>query len=801
MELVGRRFGHIRVVDLVGQGGMGDVYAAFDETLQRKVALKVLHREQRIDAEARERLLREARALSKLDHPNICRIYDYLETGDVDLLVLEYIEGKTLQHALLDGLTRAQKFDIAAAVASVLVMAHRAGIVHRDLKPENVMLTPAGEVKVLDFGLARWLAAATTQRLAVAAPDVSIMHADTIRTAVATAHGIAMGTPLYMSPEQARGETLTPASDMYSFGLLMQVIFTGKEPYDAGASGREIMLKAARGESLPVNLPRRERDVANLIGDLKALAPSDRPTAVDVVARLAHIVSKPKRIVQRAAAAAVVALIAFGTWRYTVDLQHARAEAELRRAQAEDLMSFMVGDLRKKLEPVGRLDILDDVSERVLAHIASLDPAQLSLEEILRNSKALSQLGEVRMGQGNLPEALRAFQQSLKLAEAGLQRDAKHAEAQLTAGTAHFWIGNVLRLQGELPRALAHLENYLAATQKLTKNHPANADYQLEQAYAHSSVATILEAQGRLRDALPHHEVTQTIKRARLDAEPESAEKQADLATTLNKIGYVHYSMGDLRAARAHFEKELAMWSAVVARAPENAFWRERLANSNSYLATVLEVMGETRAAFDLRQRELAIDTELRARDPENVEWQRDLAIVQMRVANLLRIEGRAAEALATFRRAEALIEPLIARDPTRRSWHRDLAVIRALHARALVAAGDAHEATRVASKAVDVLVAQNDAGAGRYLAESYLALGEAHAARGDAAAARAAWTKAQAVVEPLARRQQDPDLRGLHVRALAFLGRRDETTIGQLAAAGYRAHDYLSAITEKREG
>src|SRR5687768_9824742 len=158
MELTGRRFGHIRVSEVVGQGGMGDVYAGYDEKLERKVALKVLNADQRLDDEARERLLREARALSKLDHPNICRIHDYIESGDVDLLVLEFIDGRTLQEVIDDDKTsRAEKLRIAIAVAEVLVAAHRSGIIHRDLKPDNVMLTRSGEVKVLDFGLARWL--------------------------------------------------------------------------------------------------------------------------------------------------------------------------------------------------------------------------------------------------------------------------------------------------------------------------------------------------------------------------------------------------------------------------------------------------------------------------------------------------------------------------------------------------------------------------------------------------------------------------------------------------------------------
>ena len=133
MELIGQRFGHIRVTDVVGQGGMGDVYAGYDEKLERKVAVKVLNADQRPDADARDRLMREARALSKLDHPNICRIYDYLEHDDVDVLVLEYIDGTTLDDVSPSRYSRSEKLRIASAIASVLVAAHRAGIVHRDL--------------------------------------------------------------------------------------------------------------------------------------------------------------------------------------------------------------------------------------------------------------------------------------------------------------------------------------------------------------------------------------------------------------------------------------------------------------------------------------------------------------------------------------------------------------------------------------------------------------------------------------------------------------------------------------------
>src|SRR5262245_13732250 len=159
MSLVGRTVGHVRIEALLGRGAMGEVYRGFDTALERPVALKAIRAEQRVTAEARGRFLREARLLSKLDHPNICRVYDLLEGTDCDFLALELIEGETLRSAA-SRLSPEETLRIGEQIAGALAAAHARGVVHRDLKPENVMLTAgtaAGGrvVKVLDFGLAR----------------------------------------------------------------------------------------------------------------------------------------------------------------------------------------------------------------------------------------------------------------------------------------------------------------------------------------------------------------------------------------------------------------------------------------------------------------------------------------------------------------------------------------------------------------------------------------------------------------------------------------------------------------------
>src|SRR5436305_1777580 len=484
MQLNGRRYGHIRVEGILGQGAMGHVYEGFDETLARRVALKVLQPESRLDGEARTRLIREARALSQLDHPNICRIYDFIEAGDADVLVLELIDGRTLEQALQDGLSLAEKLRIARDVAAGLVAAHRAGLRHRDLKPENVMLTRSGQVKVLDFGLARWIeqkAKSGRARAAVSGPHIARPHAvpaDADRTAVrafalpdirvpgsATAFGLTVGTPLFMSPEQARGETLTTASDVYAFALLLQAMFTGREPYAENLDAHDVMAHAARGGSLPVSGVRR--DIAALIKALKAFAPSDRPTAADALQRIEHIIGAPKRILRDVVVAIVAVVMLLGAWKYTIDLRRAEAEARKQRSQADALIGFMLGDLRKKLEPVGKLDILDGVGTRALEYLSSLDTKSMTPQEIGRQAQALYQLADVRITNGNLAGAIEVSNKALALAEIAANRDRGDPELALGLGTAHYWVGDAHRRAGDLPGALTHMREYGRITKEL----------------------------------------------------------------------------------------------------------------------------------------------------------------------------------------------------------------------------------------------------------------------------------------------------------------------------------------------
>lgn len=377
MTLVGRTFRNIRIVAPLGRGGMGDVYDGVDETLNRRVAVKVMRDERRLDQTSKRRFLREARILSRIEHPSICRVYDFIEDDDIDLLVMERIDGVSLSTAIDNGMTETERWHIAVRVSRALAAAHRLGVIHRDLKPDNIMVTDDGDVKVLDFGLAR---SETTVASAVSTPASRPPgHEPSPNSPAATTlAGDVVGTPSFMSPEQARGELTTAASDMYSFGLVLQHLFTGQPPYEPGLPLEVLLRKAMWGDTRP--LTGVDKDVAGLIGALLELAPDVRPTAAEILLRLDWIRDRPRRRIRRAAISAVAVSLVVGAVVSTVGFVHARraqrqAEASERDAlaalaEADAVRTFLTGmlaavDPRQEGRDVRVVELLDRASATV----------------------------------------------------------------------------------------------------------------------------------------------------------------------------------------------------------------------------------------------------------------------------------------------------------------------------------------------------------------------------------------------------------------------------------------------------
>jgi serine/threonine protein kinase len=256
MPEIGQTVSHYKIVEKIGQGGMGEVYLADDTTLDRKVALKFLPEAFTSDLERMARFEREAKLLASLNHPNIAGIYGLEQDGGNRFLVLEYVEGETLQAKLSKGaLPLEDALALIRQIAEGLEAAHEKGIIHRDLKPSNVMITAEEKVKILDFGLAKALADETQ--------TIDPADSPTITDAM-TRPGVVLGTAAYMSPEQAKGKSVDKRADIWAFACILYECLTGKKVFE-GETVTETLAAVIRGEpdwdALPTTAPQNIRFV------------------------------------------------------------------------------------------------------------------------------------------------------------------------------------------------------------------------------------------------------------------------------------------------------------------------------------------------------------------------------------------------------------------------------------------------------------------------------------------------------------------------------------------------------------
>lgn len=314
--------GHYRLEACIGAGGMGEVYRALDTRLNRPVAVKLLHAARREHAPAVQRFLREARAASALNHPNIVTIHEVgeTETGE-HFIVQELIEGSTLRALVETPQPFDATMDIGAQVARALAAAHAAGIVHRDVKPENIMLRADGYVKVLDFGLARVI-------------DIDGAEKST-RADLDTEPGTLLGTTAYMSPEQARAMSIGPPSDIFSLGVVLYEMAAGRRPF-VGPTNLGVL--AAIITEQPVPLQRLNPAIPPrfdaLVGRMLAKEPEHRPSARQVEEELVALQRRdvPVNVVSPAAAAI----------RKTVGREKERAELRRAYARVRDGQSLLL---------------------------------------------------------------------------------------------------------------------------------------------------------------------------------------------------------------------------------------------------------------------------------------------------------------------------------------------------------------------------------------------------------------------------------------------------------------------------
>lgn len=762
------------IFECLGRGGAASVYRAFDHQLGRPVALKLLHAE---DAETPRRLLREARAQARVRHEHVLDVY---ETGTLDdgrpFVVLRYVEGGTLADLATDrGSRRDARTDesrepgvtsleervrLVAQAAEGLHAAHREGLLHGDVKPSNVFVERdadgALEAWIGDFGIATELARRETETTPLA------------------------GTPDYMAPElwgQLRGAS-DRRTDVYSLGLTLFAVVAGELP---PPGGRDFVALRGIAPELPPDLV---AVVARAVAeDPAARYPSARAVAEDLrrfldgevveayadrlTYRLSRFVARHRALVTLGAISVVLLLAALSV-AAVLGLRAMRANERIeeRRAQAEELIGFVLVDLREKLEGVGRLDLMDEVGERAMGYFAAISEDELTDEELAFRSRALYQIGDVQMRRGELENAERAFSESLALARNLVERHPDDLERLYDLGQSEFWAGLVRMRQNELPDARRHFETYLDVARRLAAADPERHDWLQELSYAHSNLGSVLEREGDLEAALERFRSALEIDRRLLDAASEPEAKNAhrfELAASHNTVGVVLEELGRLDEAAEHYERDLEIRTELARSDPENRHWQSFLGTSHEFVGKLHFLRGDRQTARVHLDAARRIFDRLVQHDPRNADWRYRRALNRLNLGRLELAganpqgEGEAAgdgvaEAAEAFQSAFEIASDLAAASPQRTAWLRlrgqaayYLALCEAARPGGEAAARD-HLATAVA---VLEELAPDERSTATHLARSLVLSGDLDQRRGELAEAIRHWKRAVTVLAP----------------------------------------------------
>lgn len=517
-DLSGRTLANIQIIKKLGQGGMGAVYQGRDLILKRPVAVKSLLLNQQVSQTAKERFRREALLLSQLDHVNVCRIYSLIETEQTDFLVLEYVAGTTLKPDEFKKFSKTRQLDLITQILAGLQAAHRKNIIHRDIKPDNIMINEQGVVKLLDFGISR-LSEATHYTT-----DNDSNNDDSVQQ---TKAGAVVGTLNFMSPEQAAGEDLSTASDMYSFGLLLQCLLSDVPAYPKTTTAEQLLKLSHQGDTLnPTDIPRHWQ---KLIQSLKAYAAAERPTAKEALAQVQAIKAKPVKRLRLVGIALLVLLTVLAVGKYITDLKYERTQARLAQQKAEQVVAFLSGmfEQANPYAPNGKevtaVDILNQGVHKINAELSQQADTRTYLLSIMAES--LRQLGQVNEAGNLLQQAMTTIDNNPEMS----QSTKNHVRVTM----ADFWLET-----GDYEQA----ENMYRL---LLSSSPAQSTEDLLEIKSKHVLA--LSNLGHCQQAV---EIAQTNI-------SQSDKNDLYRGHNLNALGMCHYFTGDYQSSIEYYQKAL----------------------------------------------------------------------------------------------------------------------------------------------------------------------------------------------------------------------------------------------------
>jgi tetratricopeptide (TPR) repeat protein len=756
-------------------GGMGRIVTACDRRLRRVVAIKELRAD---TPELRARFEREALLTARLQHPNIVTIHEAGRwPSGQPFYTMRLVPGRSFDKLIAEATTLEQRMALlphALAIADALGYAHQQRVIHRDLKPSNVIAGEFGETVVIDWGLAKDLDDTSAEP-----GHRSLPHAD----AAATEIGEVLGTPVYMPPEQAEGMPADERADVYAIGTILYHMLSGSPPY-TGNTTAEVIEAAKRAAPTPLRqrqpdvpsdlltiveramAPDRDKRYANareLAADLRRfqtgqLVGAHRYTLGQLVRR--WLVRHRTAVAVAGIATILLAVVGVASIRRILRAEQRandeRVLAQQHRASAEELMDFMLVDLKEKLEPIGKLELLDLVATKATGYYA-LRAEGRSDDDVRRYALALRNLGDVSTEKGDLVSALAVYRKSLDIVIVLAARYPADLTTQSDLAAAHERVGRALKNQGDAGSAVVEYRHALATRENLVVRDPDNLGEKHNVMVSHDSIGDLHLERGDLGAALAEYRVSLTLAEAALAKNPSARLGQRDVASSRSHVGDVLRAQGDLTGAMAEYRASLVLSEQLAATDPDNATAQRDLSLIYGKLGNVLTAQRDPEALPAYRKA-LAISEKLASLDPSNSTWQRDLAIGHLKVGDSLQKHKEVAGALMSYRASLAISERLSQQDPGNTAWQRDVTVAHSRVGEVLQAQGDLTGALaqfRAARAVRETLITRDPGNATwqRDLSINDNKIGEVLRAQGDLAGALAAQRDSLVIAEKLAAR------------------------------------------------
>jgi tetratricopeptide (TPR) repeat protein len=748
----------------LGEGGFGEVWLGRDKRLKTERVFKFCFRADRVRSLKREATLFGLLKERVGEHPNIVAIESVcFEEPPPYYILMQHVAGQDLakwceSQGGIEKVPLEIRLEIVAQIAGALEAAHDSGVIHRDVKPSNILVSNQSENPVhaylTDFGIGQIISDEIRSQLSVSGFSQAGRESASLS-----------GTQLYMAPELFWGKPASIRSDIYAMGVVLYQLLAGDfsrpvttdwakqikdpllredlekcfagDPQDrfAGAAqlAKQLRCLQERRESFDKQqaiLKERER-AAYRLGILRTAALAF--VVIGLVSGLAvyALFQRHEALTQRKAAeeqgrtANVQRLKAEEQTRAAekqtriAETQRMAAQTSEKRAndardQADGLINFMLHDLRDKLEPIGRLDVLDDVVKKAKEYLDRLPKELVTSSRLEQQARMLDNLGDVRVAQGKLQEALDAYQTALVIAKRLADEDKSNPDWQRNLASSYEEVGDVLLAQGKLQDALDLYQQCLAITKRLAKQDKSDSRWQHDLGASYEKVGDVLLAQGKLQESLGLYQQELAVTKRLAEQDKSNSGWQSDLFVSYQKVGDAMVAQGKLQDALDAYQQGLAIAKRLVEQDKTNSGWQRDLTVSYERIGDVLVGQGKLQEALNGYQEDLAIAKRLADQDKSNSGWQRDLSLSYDRVGNLLEAQGDLAGALKNYREYFLITAKLVSQDPSNVAWQNDAAWSRYCVAKVLIQIkdGDRNEAMRLVIEGIDIMTRLEHAGA-----------------------------------------------------------------------------------------